>query len=344
MNIKILMATLLLACSGTAVAFDVDSLYEVRVAQEGTDRNKALQAALDVMLLRLTGDATLLADSRIELLRRRVESYIQSYEYVPSGSGNEDPWLRVLFARESLVDSLSDLNIPSWGVSRPETLVWFVAGDLSGGHRLLRLGDDHPALHELERWSNKYGLPLVYPLLDLEDVSQVDSSKLWVGFDENLRQASRRYGADAVVLVKVDGWQQGQWQLRWNLYVGEETLNWSDVAIDPAQVVEAGVGRLATELSVRFGIDNFSEEDLNSFSIKIAGVTDFSQMAKVITYLSNVHAIRAVQLKSARRGELQLNLLAALDKSGVQNAIALSTLLVPIDSEDNSYRFNAELH
>lgn len=344
MNIRILAITLLLACSGIAAAFDVDSLYEVRVPQQGADRGKALQAALDIMLLRLTGDAALLADSRIALLRRRVESYIQSYEHIPSSSGSGDPWLRVLFARESLVESLSDLNIPSWGVSRPETLVWFVVGDPSGGHRLLRLGDDHPTLRELERWGNIYGLPLLYPLLDLEDVSQVDSSELWVGFDENLRQASRRYGSDAIVLVRVDGWQQGQWQLRWSLYIGEETLTWNDVATAPAQAAESGVGRLATELSIRFGIDNFSEEDLNSFSIKVAGVTGFSDMAKVITYLSNVHAIRAVQLQSVRRGELQLKLLAVLDKSGVQNAIALSTLLIPVDSEENNYRFNAELH
>ena len=345
MNTRIFTLLALCALTMPVMAFDTSGMYEVQVQQKGDDRNKALLAALDTMLLRLSANPNLLSDGRVNLLRRRVENYIQSYEYVNTGGSNDEPWLRVVFSRESLIAALSDLNIPSWGINRPRVLVWLVAGDAAGGHRLLRPGDRHQVLLELEKWSNIFGLPLEYPLLDLEDVSRMDSSQLWAGFDRNLRQASARYGNDAVVLLRVDGWQQGQWRLRWQLYLGDkQPLRWDDVTTGIESAVESGIGWLATELSLRFGLDNLDEQNINTFSITVSGVTSFAHMASVVSYLSEVHAIRNVQIQQARRGELHINLAATLDKAGVQNAIALSTLLIPVDIEQNSYRFNAEFN
>ena len=338
------MALALCAAPIQAAAFDVSKLYEVQVQQQGADRNQALLQALDTMLLRLTADASVLSDERVALLRRRADSYIQSYEYVNADSVDANPWLRVIFSKDSLTEALSDLGMPSWGVNRPKTLVWLVAGDPEQGHRLLRTGDSHPSVLELEHWSSRFGMPLVYPLLDLEDVSKVDSSRLWAGFDENLMQASGRYDGDVVALVRVDGWQQGQWRLRWQLYFGEETLRWDDLHAGLRTAVGAGMGRLATELGLRFGLDNFDEQGLSEFSITVSGVASFAHMTKVVSYLRSVHAIRDVQILNARRGELRVRLVSALDISGVHSAIALSTLLVPVNPEQGDYRFNAEFN
>ncbi|NMV28013.1 DUF2066 domain-containing protein, partial [Vibrio parahaemolyticus] len=57
------------------------------------------------------------------------------------------------------------------------------------------------------------GLPITIPVGDFDDVTGVNVSDLWGGFIEPIGQASQRYPADAVLVVRAQGEQ-----IRWTLY------------------------------------------------------------------------------------------------------------------------------
>ncbi|MBO0216816.1 DUF2066 domain-containing protein, partial [Vibrio sp. Vb2880] len=51
------------------------------------------------------------------------------------------------------------------------------------------------------------GLPITIPVGDFDDVTGVNVSDLWGGFIEPIGQASQRYPADAVLVVRAQGEQ-----------------------------------------------------------------------------------------------------------------------------------------
>ena len=51
--------------------------------------------------------------------------------------------------------------------------------------------------------AEKRGLPLAFPLLDTEDLQSVTFSDIWGGFDERIIAASKRYGANSILIGRV---------------------------------------------------------------------------------------------------------------------------------------------
>jgi hypothetical protein len=64
--------------------------------------------------------------------------------------------------------------------------------------------------------ADQRGLPITLPLLDLEDMNQIEFADVWGGFEQSLLPASTRYGADAVLVGRIRVTQFGQ-EVEWLL-------------------------------------------------------------------------------------------------------------------------------
>lgn len=184
-----------------------DDLYSVRVAvenQSAAARYEALQEGLRRVLVKITGNS----DIDRALLPRangQLEEFVSEYLYQPPlepAFHETGVDLVARFMPGSVDRIVRDLGLPVWPASRPRVLVWLVT-DSSEGPRYLS-ADQIP---ELERallgTFEQRAVAMRQPLLDLEDQFALPPEEAWSLDPEVLHDASQRYSAPVVLLLRL---------------------------------------------------------------------------------------------------------------------------------------------
>ena len=314
-------------------AVPLTQLYEAEVpaADQGAEaRATALGEALAEVLVRISGDRAMQRQPGVNALLASPGRYVQQYRYQPAGDAavDEAPWrLWVRFDGAGLERALRDLGLPYWGRERPETLVW-LAVEEGGRRQLLGEPDESPVKAWLQAAAQRRGLPLVFPLLDMEDRSQVRFSDIWGGFLEPLQRASERYRPQALLIGRLYQTATGAWQAHWILQVQGNEQRWSGSDRQLAGLAAEGVERAADALAARFAVyDTGGAGD--HVRVTIAGVQRLEDYARLNRYFASLSAVQSAQLLalSGDRAEYQLQLQG--DLAGLERALSIGSLLVP---------------
>ena len=321
----------------TVEARQLDNLYEVTVPQ---DRNQAavLREAMEKILLRLTANPDILNQPAIQQLLNSAGQLVYSSEYLPTNTADTVPVLSIRFNSEAIGQALTELNVPSWGTSRPLTLAWVVIYDKDGRRVVNKASEVDPVIiNALEKQTDLYGLPILYPLLDIEDNEKAGATALWAGFTEEIKTASARYQPESILLLRLDNRLAG-WSSSWDIYLGDEHITWEAQGTYVENLIGRNIPRLATELGLRFGLNLTKSDLLHDIKISVAGVTDYNAHRRLIRYLKNLHPVRSVQLIRAHHNGLDLQMNSHADKEEIHRLIMLDSVLMP--SGDN-YRLRS---
>lgn len=328
-----------------ASAAQVPGLHEAEVTvtdQSPAAQTQGMQAALRAVLVKLTGDRGAAARGEAAALVRNAPNLVQQFKYrseqVPAdGDGTLQDQLRlwVRFDATALERAMREAGLPLWGSQRPATLLWL--GVESGGERSLVGGAGAPGVAAaLQRQAERRGLPLVLPLLDLEDSSQVGTAEVWGGAREPVLGASRRYGTEAVLSGTLLEAAPGQWEGRWVLYLGEERRNWSSQGPSPERLMEEGVDWLADSLAARY--TRTPGATAESLELVVEGVDSVDHYARVQRYLDGLDVVARWQLKRVEPGRLTFDVTARGGSQSLVQVVGLGTVLQPVaDGRDGRY-------
>lgn len=324
-------------------AVQVKHLYEAEVPvadQSDGERARALGQALEVVLTRLSGARDF---ARFDVLAQAVASparYVQQFRYrQPRGGdgarGEAGPGL-VLWARfdpRALEGLVTDSGLPLWGGERPLTLVWLAVED--GTRRYLVGSDtDGEVRREMLTEAARRGLPLVFPLLDLQDQSRVRFADVWGGFFDSIREASQRYGAEAVLVGRLHRLRDGSWRARWSLLNRARETNWSQ-APGPLKVVAAeAIDGTADILVSRYAFRP-GQGAHTRITLSVEGVHTLQDFARLERYLAARSQVKHLQVVRVQGDGVlyELDILggvAQLTRSfGLGSVLAPSQELVP---------------
>lgn len=134
------------------------------------------------------------------------------------------------------------------GNNRPAILGWWL-NDSAEGSNLV--GDGQSSAAALRRAAQHRGLPLRLPLGDLGE-QLVATAKNLEGTDPApLRDASERYGADALLAVHATE-ADGKWQGTWRLWQGDQREQGKVEGADPAALADAVMLAVSSRLASRF--------------------------------------------------------------------------------------------
>lgn len=247
----LLLPVMLLAQGGPV------GLFDARISVEGggaDERQEATRTGLEQVLERITGRRDVLEEPEAKELLENAERYLQQYGYdqVRDEEGRVERLLNLRFDGGAIERALVERNIPVWSPEdRPRTLVW-LAVDRGDGRELIG-GDRGQAEQQLLRQSAAgHGLPVLLPLMDLEDQQAIRTSDLWGGFRDPIRAASERYRTEAVLVGRLSE-RNGRWQGRWLLFWNNDTheITASDESLDAimAAGVKGASGYLAQRLA-----------------------------------------------------------------------------------------------
>jgi len=323
----------LLLCWPVAMAqTSQQALFDAEVQvpnQTAGVRTRATRTALAEVLVRVAGQDAVLQTAPAKQLLDKPGSLVQQYRYF-NEPGSEPPLLKlwVRFDGAAIRAKLQQQGQSYWGNERPDTLVWLAVEDR--GERYVVAADDGTDVQQqIELAAKQRGLPVVFPLMDLEDQSQVRFTDIWGGFYDNVMAASARYNPQAVLVGRLNRSPSGGWTSRWHLEVAGKPSAWSSSSQQLSVLAQQGIDDTADMLASRFAVVRGSGR-AGSVSIAVSGVDSLADYARLNAYLKGLTAIVAVQVERVAGAEINyaLRLNGTLDD--LTRTVRIGSVLEPI--------------
>ncbi len=281
-------------------------LYQVHepvTSQSPDERTQATQKALETLVLRLTGDAKAIQSPGLEAIRKDPQQIISRYGY----DAGPPESLQVDFDPVSTDRALRQAGLSLWGSNRPALLGWWLNDSVDGSSLV---GDGQSAAEPLRRAAQHRGLPLRLPLADLSEQLVGTAENLEGSNPAPLKDASERYGADALLAVHAHD-DAGQWSAKWRLWVGDQQEQGSAQASDQAALADAVMLAVSQRLAPRYAVKpGVSSEQL----LEVQGMTlqRYAQLGHLLepfgAQLKSVDGDRIVYLVNGSTEQLRSQL------------------------------------
>lgn len=317
-----------------AQATETDSLYEAQVSVGGQTeeaRDMAAQEAFREVLLKVVGNRQALAQTPLAPLLKEAAPLVQQFRYIAPKEEDGTAALWVRFDPGGVNHALRQHGLPVWGRMRPALLLWVAVEDRKGRY-LLDAGMVSPASEILKKQAEDRGIPIIFPLWDLEDQGRLVFADIWGNFSETILAASTRYPAAVQLVGRLLHRQAGDWQARWTLYGAGKARDWVVAGGGVEQVLRAGIDRAVDIIAERVVPLN-GDGSGSSVRINVADVTSFMDYARLSSYLgslSQVTDMQPVQLSPAE-ARFKLDLLG--NPEGLAASIQLGRVLAPAEEE-----------
>jgi len=289
-------------------------------------RPAAFQAALKIVLIRVTGRRAAGQDSALAPLLSKAGRYVQQYRDAP------DNQLWVAFDGPAIERWLTQNGQPLWGHERPSTLVWLgiQTGPESG--TLVTTDYSSELKSAIDDTAAARGIPLIWPsAADLQkyhvDYSTLNGSAAAGLASGSLADIGHRLGGDGVLIGRAPN-STAAAGVRWTLIFQDRSSEFSGGP--------EGIDRAADTYAALFAASG----NLAPIDIDVSGVADLKDYASVQTYLESLTFISHVGVQSLTGETVRFRLTTRGGAESLQHALALTGRLRPLPAgEDGIPRF-----
>lgn len=326
-------------------AEEVRHLYAAEVDVPDKDRKvrgEAFGRALVQVAVKVSGSRGAVASPVIAEAAESPDRFVQQFRYrnrppeAGEGTTPEGPrlTLRVQFDPRAVDALIREAGLSVWGRVRPSVLV-LVAVE-SGTRRELLASDDPGGWADyIRRVAEERAVPMVLPLMDLEDRGRLRASDVWAGFEERVRPAAQRYQAEGVLLGRAYERLPSFWEARWRLLLEDGRHEWIDQGDGLDAVLSAGINESADRLATRFG--GFTSTVVpTGVEIDVSGIRSLADYARILAYLDSLDQVNRVDVTHVRGDGVSFRLDARGGREGVRQVIALGRTLVEADPGEGS--------
>ena len=342
-------------------AEEVKNLYEAEVGvadKARGSRNVAFGAALAKVAVKVSGRRGAATSPVIVEAMKRPERYVQQFRYqnvaAPALAAEQPAEIETQARAETqtlelwvqfdapAVDALlREAGLPVWGRLRPSVLV-LVAVESAGSRELLSSDDPRGWARFIQSAAAERAVPLVLPLMDLEDRVELRVSDVWAGFEDNVRRASERYQSEGVLMGRAYEQLPNFWQLRWRLLLEDVRHEWLDQGEGLDVVLLAGVHESADLLASRFG--GFTGATaVSGVEVTVTGIRSLGDYARTLHYLGSLDEVSRVDVTNVNSAGVSFRVDARGGRETVRQVIALGRTLAEEGEADWSTGLNYRL-
>ncbi len=324
--------------SSSVQAAIIKQIYEVSlpvVSQEKQIRGAAFEQGLIEVSVRVSGNS--LAPTQIDL--KQATRMVRQYHYKAMTQPEIDAYMKktstliapkfklwMQFDDAKVKQLLRKNGMPIWGYQRPNVLVWLAVKD--GRNRYLLKNTDVSQIKDaVSLEAKRRGLPLIWPEFDAQDKQIVSFIDVWGEFLEPVKQASKRYPVDAVILGRMN-WNNGSWTVNWSLLMDNKIQNWRLSALDLDILMNSGIGVATDQISSRFAVYAGSAND-GELLLRISDLDSLKKYSKAAHYLSSLAPVKNVYAAQVNQHQVDFHIDLSGDESDLKRIIALGKTLVP---------------
>ena len=249
--------------------------------------------------------------------------------------------MQIRFEPSLISDLLRLAGLPVWGSNRPSVLFWVARG--SGAERVV-LGEGSSGVfaQSVRERAESRGVPVYFPVWDLEDSSRVTVSEIWGRFLDQIEAASERYSPDKLLVVRVEKRYAGQWHVDWSY--GDQG-EWRVGTLLKASETEAAIA-LVDEITALLSAQYAGTSARSALRLNVEGISGVAALAGVERYLQRLSSVLDVRLRRVKGDLLTFDIRSEGDLEQLIDLIALDRDLTLLSSDVGAstvwYRWSGE--
>ena len=290
-------------------AVEVTDLYQDILKVDDKSRDTRLAAsrkALLNVLVKVSGDESADQNRLAQQRTKNISDYMLKFEYDEKANGQLN--LVVKFEARKINELIKELNLPLWGVQRPLVAIWLGIED--NWRRELVTQESYPQLEQLiYDKAGRRGLPVVVPLLDLQDRRLVGIPEVWGNFSEPVEEASRRYSAERSITARMYQEPDSEtWILDWR-FTNDDLFDSNRLEGDKQQIVGQMIDSLALGLANEYAIDPNAYYEQAAATLTLKGTQSFVDIELAKRRLQSLSVVTqaTIMRKTAEFVEFKLN-------------------------------------
>ncbi|TMO76524.1 DUF2066 domain-containing protein [Pseudoalteromonas sp. S3776] len=290
-------------------AVEVTDLYQDILKVDDKSRDTRLAAsrkALLNVLVKVSGDESADQNKLAQQRTKNISNYMLKFEYDEKANGQLN--LVVKFEARKINELIKELNLPLWGVQRPLVAIWLGIED--NWRRELVTQESYPQLEQLiYDKAGRRGLPVVVPLLDLQDRRLVGIPEVWGNFSGPVEEASRRYSAERSITARMYQEPDSEtWILDWR-FTNDDLFDSNRLEGDKQQIVGEMIDSLALGLANEYAIDPNAYYEQAAATLTLKGTQSFVDIELAKRRLQNLSVVTQVTImrKTPEFVEFKLN-------------------------------------
>ncbi|MEX1237746.1 MAG: DUF2066 domain-containing protein [Pseudomonadales bacterium] len=326
-------------------ALPVQDLYvaEVLVASRAqSELTQGARAGLLQVLVRVSGTTEVESNPLVTAALRNPADYYYQYGFdstdrtlMVDGNEVQARLLRISFDPSAVSRLLRQAGFPVWGSNRPGILVWLAYNE-GDGRQMLTEADTSQVMQSFKSQARYRGLPLMYPLMDLEDSIRLSTAEVWGLFLDRVESASIRYSPDSVVTGRVQQDASGQWSGRWYYRIESRWKGLDNLASSADELVAGMVSVLADELATRYAVGSAE----GSIILRVESVNDLADYAAVSAYLESLTPVVESFVLEVQGDEVLFKLNTEGEATQLMETINLDDKMLLMNAGDGSSRSN----
>ena len=330
----------------------INDLYVAEVttvSQSDAQRRRDAGTGLLDVLVRVSGRVDIVEHPLVTAALRTPEDYYTEFSYQTIENGGSDAELsaptpqkmQIRFEPSLISDLLRLAGLPVWGSNRPSVLFWVARG--SGAERaVLGEGSSGVFAQSVRERAESRGVPVYFPVWDLEDSSRVTVSEIWGRFLDQIEAASERYSPDKLLVVRVEKRYAGQWHVDWSY--GDQG-EWRVGTLLKASETEAAIA-LVDEITALLSAQYAGTSARSALRLNVEGIKGVAALAEVERYLQRLSSVLDVRLRRVKGDLLTFDVRSEGDLEQLIDLIALDRDLTLLSSDVGAstvwYRWSGE--
>jgi len=325
----VLLSLFLLSVVTTLQAVEIEGLYRVELpveSQSQNERQRVSAVGLEQVVQRISGDRLAFNEPAVQAALKTPQRYLRQFSYFLGASGQQ--YLRLQFDESLINRLLRQAKQPIWGSNRPSLMTW-VAVEGAGERHLINSDEASLWQRAVKQAGQDSGVPILLPLMDLEDERNISVMDVWGLFRDKLEQASQRYHSEAVLGGRLYQSTPSQWAGRWLLIFNGEAISFSTPPTAIEKSASEAMAKVASIMVKRYAIDTATG---NAQQVKLAvqGINNLDDYAQVQRYLQDFTIVRDVAVSDVAGDRLTLAVTTEGEWEKLKGLIALDNRLLPI--------------
>lgn len=320
--------------------FMIPSVYAVRVAsiyqatlpatsQSPDQKSELASKGLVKVLIKVTGNPDIMENPSLKFQLNNASRFIQSANYTP---GTKSPFLlKLKFDEESVNRIIHDADLSVWNINRPLILAWLVFQTPSKSPEIIDSSSLSDIKSALKEEAENRGVPIIFPVMDMDDMNQVSANDVININVKNLQNAAKRYQSEGMLIAKIYPQDNG-FAADSQLVLGSKVWNWKVTDNSATNVINKLVDNMADTLLTSAAQSNSDVQD--QVTVRVSGVNqhDYDLLIKYLKDLTPVANIELIRM-AGNTAILNINLRGS--KQSFIQAVSVGEKLLPLPPSDS---------
>ena len=342
--LPLIMALAVVWCApGRAVVVEDLFTIELPVADQTTSlRLEAFSEAFRQVVVKVSGSDDALASPAFKVPMQRSARYVKQFRYVNRSQGDEQGfdsgqlYLRIDFDQQLIEALLREHNFPVWGRERPSTLL-VISYDINEKIRLASQDATPDLIEALDQAAARHAVPVLFPLMDLEDIAQVSIGDIAARQYDRIEIMSRRYGPNALLVGQVIGRSGEGWRGDWEVRFADQLFRWKHEAPSKQEVIDQVIRHLARILALEYALEDHRNMS-QALLLSVSSLYGIANLLKVQRYLESLNAVESVRVEMINKDVVTYRLGLRNDPEDLQRLIEFGEVLEQEDFPQLSIR------